>query len=37
VTGGGDSARYVVKEKLATGGMGVVYRVFDRIANEEGA
>jgi hypothetical protein len=26
--------RYVVEEELASGGMGVVYRVFDRVAGE---
>jgi hypothetical protein len=29
--------RYLVKEELASGGMGVVYRVFDRSAGEERA
>ena len=29
--------RYVIKEEIASGGMGVVYRVFDRAAGEERA
>jgi hypothetical protein len=31
------ASRYVVKEELASGGMGIVYRVFDRSTGEERA
>jgi len=31
------TTRYVVQSELASGGMGVVYRVFDRVAGEERA
>src|SRR5260221_1825367 len=31
------TTRYVVETELASGGMGIVYRVFDRVAGEERA
>ena len=36
-TGSRRAARYLVKEKLASGGMGVVYRVLDQVSGEERA
>lgn len=37
VSGPARAARYVVKEKLASGGMGVVYKVLDQVTAEERA
>jgi tRNA A-37 threonylcarbamoyl transferase component Bud32 len=34
---GSRQARYVIKERLASGGMGAVYRVFDKVTGEERA
>jgi anti-anti-sigma regulatory factor len=34
---GSPSARYIVKERLASGGMGGVFRVLDRVSGEERA